>query len=198
ILNTGTLTVSGSTVSGNSAGFGGGIMNTSSGLGATLTVTDSTVAGNSAQLVGGGIYNSPGCTLTVTHGDVSGTTAVDAAGVWTSGTLGVVIGSLGPGIAAGCEGGGTLSGEGTMMVSGSTISGNSADLGGGIFADGGALTVRDCVFTGNSATEGGGIYNNRPATLEVQGSTFSLHTASDSGGRIHNLGTATHTQCSRS
>src|SRR5262249_49089167 len=203
ILNTGTLTVSGSTVSGNSAGFGGGIMNTSSGLGATLTVTDSTMSGNSAQLVGGGIDNSPGCTATVTHCDVSGNTAVIAGGILNVGTLTVDRSMMSGNTATGNghipgEGGGILNGEGTMTVSGSTVGGNAADLGGGIFCDGGALTVRDCVFTGNSATEGGGIYNNRPATLEVQGSTFSRNTASDSGGGIYNLGTATLQGCSLS
>ena len=34
--------------------------------------------------------------------------------------------------------------------------------------------------------------------LEVQGSTFSLNTASDSGGGLYNLGTATLQECSLS
>jgi predicted outer membrane repeat protein len=62
------------------------------------------------------------------------------------------------------------------------------------------VTVRDSVLSANSAVEGGGIYNfsgifdnNQLSngTLEVQGSTFSGNTASDSGGAIYNLGTAT-------
>jgi predicted outer membrane repeat protein len=52
--------------------------------------------------------------------------------------------------------------------------------------------VRNSAFTGNSATEGGGIYFGlSPGLLEVQGSSFSLNTARDSGGAVYNLGTAT-------
>src|SRR5262249_22546462 len=96
------------------------------------------------------------------------------------------------------EGGGILN-DGTMTVSGSTISGNSADLGGGIYSDGFPTTVRNCVFTGNSATRGGGIYfGSANGLLEVQGSSFSCNTASDSGGGLYNLGTATLQECSLS
>jgi len=173
VVNNGTLTVVNSAVVNNPDatffGAGGGILNTG-----TLTVSGSTVSGNSAGF-GGGIMNTSsglGATLTVTDSTVAGNCAQ-------------------------LVGGGILNGR-TMTVSGSTVCGNSADLGGGIYSDGGVLTVRDCVFTGNSATEGGGIYNNRPATLEVQGSTFSLNTASDSGGAIYNLGAATLQQCTLS
>jgi hypothetical protein len=63
IRNQETLTVTNSTLSGNSAGSGGGggIFNS----GGTLTVTNSTLSGNSAGTGGGGINNSGG-TLTVT------------------------------------------------------------------------------------------------------------------------------------
>src|SRR5262245_58771123 len=68
ILNAGTLTVTDSTLSGNSVrvgGQGGGIFNEG-----TLTVTGSTLSGNSAS-VGGGISNLGG-TLTVTSSTLSG------------------------------------------------------------------------------------------------------------------------------
>ncbi len=69
ISNNGTLTVTNSTISGNSVG--GGITN---GNGATLTVTNSTISGNSVIALGGGIYNGNGATLTVTNSIVSGNT----------------------------------------------------------------------------------------------------------------------------
>jgi hypothetical protein len=54
-------------------------------------------------------------------------------------------------------------------------------------------------FIGSSATQGGGIYFVKaPGLLEVQGSTFSLNTASDSGGGLYNLGTATLQECTLS
>jgi hypothetical protein len=66
IWNNGTLTVTNSTVSENTADSGGGIL-----TGGTLTVTNSTVSGNTAADVGGGIFNSGG-TLTVTNTLIDG------------------------------------------------------------------------------------------------------------------------------
>ena len=96
IDNAGTLTVTDSTLSGNTAtiGDGGGIDNAG-----TLTVTDSTLSGNSAGSLGGGIDNAG--TLTVTDSTLSGNSAVDAAGVATSGNL-----SLGATIVANSTSGG--------------------------------------------------------------------------------------------
>jgi len=71
----GTVTVTNSTLSGNSSNSGGGIFNQSGG---TVTVTNSTLSGNSATYDGGGIYNAgplnAANTLIVnsTSGDVTG------------------------------------------------------------------------------------------------------------------------------
>ena len=80
IRNEGTLSVVGSTISGNSASSdGGGIYNTSGG---TLWVTNSTISGNSAAESGGGIYNSG--TLWVLNSTISGSSATsDGGGVHT-------------------------------------------------------------------------------------------------------------------
>jgi predicted outer membrane repeat protein len=74
IANSGTLTLTNSTVSGNSAGFAGGGM-ASDGM---LTLTNSTVSGNSAGFAGGGIANSG--TLTLTNSTVSGNSALEFGG----------------------------------------------------------------------------------------------------------------------
>src|SRR5438094_416416 len=69
ILNNGTLTLTSSALSSNSAGHGGGIYN-----GGTLTLTNSTLSGNSAvnanNASGGGIHNE--ATATLTGSTVSG------------------------------------------------------------------------------------------------------------------------------
>jgi hypothetical protein len=88
IFNGGTLTVSNTTLSGNSAsgsfpfsGFGGGIFNR---LG-TLTVTNSTLSDNSATVGGGnggGISNNLG-TVTVTNSTLSGNSATVGGGLDT-------------------------------------------------------------------------------------------------------------------
>jgi hypothetical protein len=69
-----TLTLTHSTVSGNSAGWGGGIYTSY----ATLTLTNSTVSGNTAAGFGGGIYNEytlttlTNCTLSGNRGCLIG------------------------------------------------------------------------------------------------------------------------------
>ena len=113
----GTLNVTGSTFSGNSAKDGGGIYNTG-----TLTVNTSTFSENSANETsaatsngnGGGIYNTG--TMTVTNSTFSGNSATDSA--------------TGP---SPYGSGGAIMDDGTMVVTNSTFSGNSANYyGGGI------------------------------------------------------------------
>ena len=154
IYNAGMLTVNTSTLSGNTAYTGGGILNEG-----TLTVSNSTLDSNFASQYGGGIENSAG-TLTVSNSTLSG----------NSGSL---------------RGGGIENFAGTM-VSGSTLSGNSAVFGGGI-DNGGMLTVTGSTLSGN---HGSAILNLDRGTLTVTGSTLSGNTAGYGGG-ISNFGTLT-------
>ncbi|HEY1646661.1 MAG TPA: Ig-like domain repeat protein [Terracidiphilus sp.] len=126
IYNAGTLTVTGSTFSGNaSSNSGGGIYNSAS---STLTLTGSTFSGNSATNYGGGIYNGASSTLTVTGSTFSGnsTSIYDGGGIQNSGTV-----------------------TGTNI----TVSGNtSGRYGGGIEEGGGSsLTLANSIVAGNSA-----------------------------------------------
>jgi hypothetical protein len=164
--------------------FGGGI----------LTVANCAVVNNSHPFAGGGINNVG--TMTINGCIISGNTAAVGGGISNFGTL-TITGSKLSGNTATLGGGIGNAFQGTLTVSDCTLSGNSADLGGGIFSDGAPTTVRDSVFTGNSATQGGGIYfGAAPGLLEVEGSTFTdKNTASDSGGGIYNLGTATVQEC---
>ena len=66
------MTVQNSTLSGNSATYGGGIFE----YGGTVTVENSTLSGNSA-LIGGGIHNDG--TVTVQNSTISGNSAATAA-----------------------------------------------------------------------------------------------------------------------
>jgi Fe-S cluster assembly iron-binding protein IscA len=80
IKNTGTLTVTGSTISGNAGGaLGGGIL--SSG---TLTVNASTISGNSSSLDGGGIYISGG-TVSLANTIVAGNAAPNGPEIYSTG-----------------------------------------------------------------------------------------------------------------
>ena len=141
ILNSGTLVLTNSTITGNTADLSGGIYNSGS-----LTMTKSTVKGNTA-LTAGGIFNTG--TLTLNNSTVSNNTSTGA----TTNT--------GPG-------GGIMNIATTTLVN-SSVSGNTAGpghTGGGIFncvsacgATTTSLVLIGSTVTGNSAVLGGGIHN---------------------------------------
>jgi hypothetical protein len=163
IYNSGTLTVSDSTLSGNAAnGNGGGIYNYFSG---TLAVSDSIMSGNSARGAGGGIYNFVG-TLTVSDSTLSGNAA--------NGTYGV--------------GGGIYNG-GTLTVTGSTLAGNTSTYYGGGIHNNGTLTVSDSTLSGNSAAaDGGGIWNYGTHPVTLTNVTLTANRANTRGGTYHGGG----------
>ncbi len=71
------LTVSGCTVSSNSARYGGGIFSNGEGSSVSLTVVNSTLSGNSAQF-GGGVFNDGeggGAKVVVTRSALTGDSA---------------------------------------------------------------------------------------------------------------------------
>ncbi|MEW5860144.1 MAG: filamentous hemagglutinin N-terminal domain-containing protein [Cyanobacteriota bacterium] len=187
IYNSGTVKVSNSTLSGNTAvgiyGGGGGIYNSG-----TVKVSNSTLSGNTASYYGGGIYNSG--TLDVSNSTLSGNTVSNyGGGIYNYGTVKVSNSTL-SGNTASNYGGGIFN-EGTVKVSNSTLSGNTAsNYGGGIFNEG-TLDVSNSTLSGNTAVGiyglGGGIFNY--GTVKVSNSTLSGNTASYYGGGILNSGT---------
>src|SRR6516165_965871 len=132
IDNSGTLTVTSSAFSANAAGtYGGGIYNNG-----TLTVTGCTFSGNSAGYGGGGIENEGMLTLTSSTFTTNSVNAYNGGGIENAN-------------------------YGTLAVTNSTLSGNTAwTLGGGICNDLHATaTVTSCTISANSAHSGGGISN---------------------------------------
>ena len=83
---------------------------------------------------------------------------------------------------------GAIRNLGTLDVTNSTLSGNTSNgTAGGLYNDRGATaTVSDSTFSGNSAPAGGGIFNSG-GTLDVTNSTFSGNkSTNDWGGAIVN------------
>jgi CSLREA domain-containing protein len=186
ILNVGTMTLIGTTVSGNSSGgdgvglynrgmltldrsvvtgnvstyaggLGGGIFNED-----TLTLTNSTVSDNT----GGGIYNVPEGIVRIDNSTISGNASFRGAGVRN---------------------------EGWLAMTNSTLSGNAAsELAGGFFNNGGSVTVTNVTLSGNTGTGGvNGIWNaGGPVTLHntlVSGSAAGVNcdgTVTDGGGSL--------------
>ncbi|MBO7726729.1 MAG: hypothetical protein J6S40_09730, partial [Thermoguttaceae bacterium] len=170
IYNDGTLAISNSAISGNTASGGGGNYVDGGGIyneSGTLTITNSTISGNTASDDGGGICNDSG-TLTIANSTISGNTA---------------------------DWGGGICNDGTLTIANSTVSGNEtfADgFGGGINNISGMLTLTGSTVTENySDVDGGGIYNL--GTLVVTNSTISRNVADWGGGGIYNAGALTIT-----
>ena len=170
----GALTLTGSTVSDNSAVDGGGIDNQGE-----TTVQGTTISSNTASNAGGGVFNDG--TMTITGGVIGGSgaanTARDGAGVLNDvfdGGFTVTGTTVSDNVSSVSAGGVWLYGGTLDDV---VVSGNSAvDFGGGVFADSEfaqSAVITDSTISGNSvggasATSeplGGGIYTFSPLTL---------------------------------
>jgi hypothetical protein len=190
------VTINGSTISNNAAEDSAGLANNAG----TMTITDSTISGNSATgdgVAGGGIDNYTGSTLTITRCTVSGNSAVYGSGIDSidGATLTISDSTISANRAYddgknASLGGGIYSYNSTLMISNSTISDNAAAYGGGLYNNSyqsaSRATIMDCTLRGNSAPQsGGGIDNNNGATLTISGSTISANTTQGIGGGLH-------------
>ena len=179
----GTVTVVSSTVSDNTAKFGGGIWSHPGEMGgnfneaAMTTVDGSTVSENTATAGGGGIYNET--TLTIQNKSaISNNTADDGGGIYTAFSSKATVDSSTINANAASNGGGIYNhGSAITTVASSSVSANSAIIdGGGIFIAGGKTTMTSSRILNNTADgEGGGIYNdyNAAAAASVTGSCIA-------------------------
>ena len=155
VYNQGQLTLTGSTIFGNGATNGGGI---ASKLG-TVSLTHSTVSGNTAGQYGGGLHSNL-ATVTLTNSTVSGNEAGVRGGGLTVffGEVMTVNRSTIRGNTAANGGGALYHIGGTVALTNSTISDNTstAGNGGGILNRGGVTTITNSTITANSAAQGGG------------------------------------------
>ncbi|MBT8202955.1 MAG: hypothetical protein KJO87_06595, partial [Acidimicrobiia bacterium] len=181
----GTLTLTGTTVTGNTAGTGGGngggIWND-----ATLNIVDSFVTNNTALNGGGGIHNIGGV-LTVSGTEISGNDAEHAGGVLNNGAGDLVVS--------------------TATFTNSVITMNDATGNDGEPAGGGGiynfnfstdtvkaeLTLTDTVVSANTSAEGGAGIRNGDGTATLTGATVSTNTSTGDGGGIRTSGTMTIT-----
>ena len=165
IFNQGQLILNRSTVVGNVAtNKGGGVF---SGNNSLLTLNQSTIASNLALNFGqgGGIYNGNNSLLTITSSTIANN-SVDSNG----------------------NGGGIYNSAGTLTISDSTFSNNSAEVAGGaVFSNAGILNVTNTVIKNNSTQFlGGGFRGSNGNQMTISSSTFSNNSAKI-GGAISNL-----------
>ena len=69
------------------------------------------------------------------------------------------------------SGGACATADGTLEITNSTLSDNSADVGGGIENGGGTITITNTTVSGNSAREGGGVFLPHTTTMTIVNST---------------------------
>ncbi len=130
-------TISGSSVTGSgNQGLGGGIFVVGNGTSPTLTVTNTTISGNSASNQGGGIWNGNNITVNITNSTIANNKAISADGkgglgggiMRTSGKMTIVNSTI-AGNTAGFQGGGII-GDSNVTLKNTIIANNKANNGG--------------------------------------------------------------------
>jgi fibronectin-binding autotransporter adhesin len=190
VYNLGTLTISGSTVSANSASTGAGIYNASA-----LACDQSIFSANISSSYGGGIYNAAGVTTTVTDSTFEANSAASrGGGIYNSGTLNVDGSTfLQNKSTSGMGGALCCYDHATATVVNSIVQGNSAQYGGGLLGTAySALKVANTVVVGNYASKwGGGLFSHGSSTLSVTNTTVADNVAGEVGGGIYSYSNCT-------
>lgn len=208
-----------------------GIDNPNSGAQSSLTVTNVAFVSNVNDFGGGGISNGAtltvtGCTFTNNNTTTGGGSGSSGGGAILSSTNNVNIpviisnsaftGNMANSTFAGSGGairnrsgsmtitnstftnntainGGAVSSDENISITGSTFTGNSVNFAGsqgGAISGSGQLTINSSVITGNSAFRyGGGIMSN--GNLTINNSTISNNNSNEQGGGIVFFGGAT-------
>jgi hypothetical protein len=145
-ISSGTFTMTGGEISGNTASSGGGVYVASG----TVTIISGEISNNTASS-GGGVYVASG-TFTMSGGEINRNTTTA--------------------LSSESRGGGVYVSGGAFTMSGGKISGNivsssssisaipSSGNGGGVYVISGTFTISDGEISGNTASSGGGVYVN--------------------------------------
>jgi hypothetical protein len=189
-----TVSISGLTIKNGNAtavgGFGGGIDNRG-----TLWISTSTLLGNSNSRCahnGGAILNENGGTMHIATSTLSDNSAPGGSGgaIENVGMMSIDASLLSGNSAHGGGNSGAILnlGQGTLSITNSTVSGNSADFTSGGINNAGTLTITNSTLSGNSvAAQGNGALVNG-GTLKVGSSIIAN---SPSGGNCSNNGAFT-------
>ena len=177
------VSISGMTIEGGRATWGGGIYNQGD-----LTLADLVVRGNEAEIHGGGIFNLMGGTLVLSRSLVTGNVARHGGGIFNDATITVTDSTVAGNAAIRGKGGGLHNSQGGVVaLSNTSVSGNSSRFGGGGIYTRSELTLVNAVVMDNRAgSDGGGIFN-WGALLRITNSTVAHNRAPSEGGGVHNI-----------
>lgn len=180
------VTVTGCTLTGNTANRGGAIAID----GGTLTISDSTISGNTGHDSGGGVYTSASSTTTITGSTISGNDAGTGGAIRNRGTTMTVTSCTISGNAAESYGG-ALFNQGAATIANSTITLNVSDSGdvgfgfGGIYASSGAIVMTSTIVAGNTLGDGSTASDIKTGTGSINsGSSNNLIGDSSSAGGL--------------
>jgi hypothetical protein len=174
-MSAGTLTISDSTISGNTAGQGGGMyLNV-----ASATLTDDAIVGNTATQFAGGVASTGG-SLQLNDSTVASNVAPFGAGVFETFNGAVTID------------GSTLSGNTGQQIQNSS---GAATLAGDIVANDGASSPTDCALSGGATLVdvGYNVADDATCHFTAGGSTNSATAIDDYLGTLGNHGGSTET-----
>jgi hypothetical protein len=187
-----TVTISGLTITGGSAGaldgLGGGVYNRDG----TLTIVESVITGNNA-VYGGGVANAVDNSLEIVESVISdNTSSSEGGGILNSGAM-VVTRSVVENNHSDTHASGILNAPGTLLIVDSVINGNTASgsVGGIRNSPGGQLEIVNSTIKNNEAVSFAGGIRNSGGTLVISGSEISGNEATRGGGISVGGGTAT-------
>jgi len=202
--NASTVTLSNSTVTGNSAFLrGGGIFASNSTLNLYHSSVNNnrTTGGEYSYAIGGGIYAREASNVTLNNSTVTGNSSFVTAGVYARDTdVTINYSTLSDNVSAGGEYGGDgsglfIRGSVSLMMNNSTVSNNTnTGRGAGLVVRSGATAIiNNSTITGNSAGNlGGGIFGYDTSTsITLNNSTVSGNSANRGGGIFHFRNTMT-------
>lgn len=154
----------------------------------TISTTASTNVSNNKGTQGGGICGDGNAVLNINGTPIKDNTAHGCGGgICSYGTLNMSGSTLTGNTATG-DGGAIWYNKGN--ISGCGITGNTANnIGGGVSLSGGTSTLTNNNIDNNKANQGGGMYTD--GNLTISSGTFNNNNASGNGGGIINNGTVT-------
>ncbi|MFK7956997.1 MAG: choice-of-anchor Q domain-containing protein [Lysobacterales bacterium] len=174
------VTLSGGTVSNNTAQYSGGGIRSDN----TVQATGTTFSGNSAGAEGGAIASFTG-NLNLSAITVQGNIAdEDGGGIFASGNTNTITESSFTANQAGQRGGAITTGSVMGLYDVNFADNNAGGIGGALFVQStGNLAMTEGVFENNSAERGGGLFGYGPANLTQ--TTFVNNTAQTYGGAVY-------------
>ncbi|NBR07224.1 MAG: tandem-95 repeat protein, partial [Planctomycetes bacterium] len=178
IASGGNLAISGVTVSGVQTNNNGGAFNNAG----SLAVSNSLVTGNTAA-GGGGIFNTGNLNVSNSTFSNNSTTSQNGGAIWNYGGIAnssISNSTISSNSATTSSGGGISNTGGAVTLSNSTLFGNKAAGGGGIFNNAnGTFTIFNSTISNNSASVSGGGVHIGSGTLNISNTIIANSTSGD-------------------